>query len=456
MLRNMNRESEFPALFKSNLIYADHAGAALPPASLIRHHHTYHTTYLLGNPHSSHQPSQISTDVMNSARYQVLKFLNAPPSEYDVIFTSNATSAIKLLHHVNFDDGEILLTADNHNSMNGLREVVRRKGGRVQYIPVSHEKLIGPSSQDFRLSVAEETMLEYLRSPQQGSGPRVFGFPAKSNFTGVQHPLWWVREAQAHGWLVLLDASAHLANNRLDLNSIRPDFVPMSFYKIFGFPTGLGCLVIKKTAYKDLHKQYFAGGAIKRVGIAHEAHVNEDNGPTLYEDGTQNFGSAPSVVAGFDFVNKLDRETDPTAPAPGRLLHASRIAAQLWCSLNNISVGCNRIDIYSPKGSDIVSFNVVKSNKIIGSRNIESLAQRKNICLRSGCHCNPGANEALFGHDKKSLAQYFKLSNIINLENPSDMADNRPYGAVRASFGYSNTMRDAEIIADFVKKILLD
>ena len=61
---------------------------------------------------------------------------------------------------------------------------------------------------------------------------------AQSNFSGVQHPLEWIATAQARGWDVLLDAAAFVPTNRLNLSHVRPDYVALSFYKMFGHPTG--------------------------------------------------------------------------------------------------------------------------------------------------------------------------------------------------------------------------
>ena len=45
-------------------------------------------------------------------------------------------------------------------------------------------------------------------------------------------------------WLVVLDAAAYAPTHGLDLSRVKPDFVPLSFYKLFGFPTGeLRCYV---------------------------------------------------------------------------------------------------------------------------------------------------------------------------------------------------------------------
>ena len=103
-----------------------------------------------------------------------------------------------------------------------------------------------------------ETFLDRVRP----KGNHLFAYPAQSNFTGVQHPLAWIERAQANGWDVLLDAAAYVPTNHLDLGRWRPDFCVMSFYKIFGYPTGIGCLLARKTALAKLRRPWFAGGTI--------------------------------------------------------------------------------------------------------------------------------------------------------------------------------------------------
>ena len=54
----------------------------------------------------------------------------------------------------------------------------------------------------------------------------------------MKHPLDIIAKAQSKGWRVLLDAAAFVPTNPLDLSAARPDFVTLSFYKMFGHPTG--------------------------------------------------------------------------------------------------------------------------------------------------------------------------------------------------------------------------
>jgi len=69
----------------------------------------------------------------------------------------------------------------------------------------------------------------------------------------------------AKGWDVLLDAEAFVPTNHLDLTAIQPDFVSVSFYKMFGYPAGVGALLVRRSALAKLKRPWFAGGTIGEV-----------------------------------------------------------------------------------------------------------------------------------------------------------------------------------------------
>ena len=89
----------------------------------------------------------------------------------------------------------------------------------------------------------------YLDDADAG-GHNLFAYPAQSNFSGVKHPLEWIAAAQERGWDVLVDGAAFVPTNRLDLSVWTPDFVAISFYKLFGYPTGLGALLARREALR--------------------------------------------------------------------------------------------------------------------------------------------------------------------------------------------------------------
>ena len=99
-------------------------------------------------------------------------------------------------------------------------EFAHAHGAEVTYIPVALP--------DIRLDSLPRRL--FSRRGQKGAH-NLFAFPAQSNFSEVQHPLEWIEKAHAAGWDVLLDAAAFAPTNYLDLGQVKPDFVPLSFYK---------------------------------------------------------------------------------------------------------------------------------------------------------------------------------------------------------------------------------
>ncbi len=75
---------------------------------------------------------------LSKARASTSSNFSTPiPKEYLAIFTSNASGALKLVgKSYPFPNGRYLLTFDNHNSVNGIREFAHARGAEVTYIPV--------------------------------------------------------------------------------------------------------------------------------------------------------------------------------------------------------------------------------------------------------------------------------------------------------------------------------
>ncbi len=284
------RARDYPLLETTGHVYLDYTAANLIPQSLVARHGALLRDHLLGNPHSGNPSSALATTFVDQARLSVLEFFNANPDEYVVIFTANATQALKLVGEAYpfGESGEYVLTFDNHNSINGIREFARVKGCRTIYVPV-----VLP---DMRVDEAE---LASVLERRGAGGPRLFAYPAQSNFSGVQHPLDWIPLAQERGWDVLLDAAAFTPTNRLDLTRWRPDFVSQSFYKMFGYPTGVGCLIARREALAKLRRPWFAGGTITVASVQGDRYYLAE-GASAFEDGTPNYLALPAVAFGLD------------------------------------------------------------------------------------------------------------------------------------------------------------
>ena len=87
---------------------------------------------------------------------------------------------------------------------------------------------------------------------------------------------------------MLLDAAAFVPTNRLDLEAVQPDFVIVSFYKMFGYPTGVGCLLARHDALARLARPWFAGGTVNFATVQARAHLLSP-GEAGFEDGTLNY-----------------------------------------------------------------------------------------------------------------------------------------------------------------------
>ena len=448
------RQEQFPRLCDGT-VYADWAGAALPPKKLIESYCNNLGEELLGNPHSAHSPSMRAMDLIEQARSAVLGFFNADPSEYDVIFTSGATAAILLLQHFIFEAGELLLLQDNHNSVNGLREIARRQGAVVRYSPI--RAAIGVNED---LSIDDQKLKQTLQHPRS-NGNHLFAYPAKSNYAGTRHSLKWTDFARDHGWKVLLDAASYVSNDCLDLSKVKPDFVPISFYKMFGFPTGVGALLIRKDAYPCLHKRWFSGGSILLVSVARDFFAHELVGHARFEDGTVNFAGIPAITQGLEFLASVrgDPHGDWNNSARGKACkeRIQKMSLDLSCGLVGLQLGDNEVVVHSTPGNDIVTFSLKREGRFVDPKMVEARANDRKIYLRTGCFCNPGVNETVFGYSVEEFASFYNdapFAEQLTLEQFQRHLGGRPIGAIRASFGYANAPEDVNRIVEFMQDMI--
>lgn len=446
------RATEYSYLDERGHVYLDYTGAGLAAQSQLRAHSARLGEECFGNPHSENPTSSASTRLVEEARAAVLRHFNTTAGEYAVVFTPNATGACRLVGEAYpFRPlSRLVLTADNHNSVNGVREFARARNARVAYVPVG-----GPE-----LRVSETDVLAAL-SRGHGGRPGLFAYPAQSNFSGVQHPLAWVDRAQDAGYDVLLDAAAYVPSNRLDLSAVRPQFVAMSWYKVFGYPTGVGALLIRRDALPRLRRPWFSGGTIWGASVRGGWHrMLDDEG--AFEDGTLNFLSIPDVTTGLDWVGAIGIDlirqrvsalTGWLLDCLGRLRHAS---------------GAPMIRLYGPAGRDgrggTVSFNFLDpAGRVTDERAVTRDAAAAGISLRTGCFCNPGAGEAALGlgdQDRGArrprLAGGFPGRNVATIDDYLGLYGLEPGGAVRVSLGLASNLADVEAFLDFAERAYRD
>jgi len=394
-----------------------------------------------GNPHSTNPASQRSTQLVDDARQYVLQYFHAA-DDYYCIFTPNATGALKIVGECYpfSEESFLLMSLDNHNSVNGIREFATQKGAAYQYTPLQKDSLY-----------IDKEILEQHLDHHNDKANKLFAFPAQSNVSGIKHPLSLIALAKANGWDVLLDAAAFVPTDILDLRDVKPDFVSVSFYKIFGYPTGIGCLLMHKNVFNKMNKPWYAGGTITLSAAGYRGHFLKPN-EERFEDGTINYLNIPAVKMGLQYIENIGMEKIT--------LRINCLASWLIQQLSELE-HCNGqklVQIFGAvntkrRGGTIVMNFFNKAGRVIPFWKIEAAANEKNICIRTGCFCNPGLDETNNNISNADLQYYFGTRQQGDYFNMIDVTK-KLRGSVRISLGMVSNFNDANSFYEFAKIFL--
>jgi selenocysteine lyase/cysteine desulfurase len=453
------RTTEYAYLDETAHVYLDYAGAGLPATAQLRVHAERLRGGPFGDPHADGPAALESGRLVDQARDTVLAFFNADPDEYTVIFTPNATGACRLVGEAyGFRPGSrLLLTSDNHNSVNGIREYARRAGAKVGHIPPRPREMRVPDAdvvralrRGERFSPRRWSRTGALRMPGRRG---LFAYPAQSNFTGVRHPLEWIEIAQEHGYDVLLDAAAYVPANVLDLTAVHPDFVPVSWYKVFGYPTGVGCLIARHEALERLRRPWFAGGSVQAASFrADWAMLAGDE--SAFEDGTLNFLSIPDVEAGISWVSEIGMD----------VIHrrVTCLTGYLLDRLRSLRHSDERplIRLHGPLSTDMrggtVAFNLLDPyGDAVDERIVARDAAAAGISLRTGCFGNPGAGEFALGLDRGRVTAAIRRG-PASADEYLELLELPAAGAIRVSLGLVSTVGDVDRFTEFMQGTYAD
>jgi selenocysteine lyase/cysteine desulfurase len=481
------RATQYSYLDAGGHVYLDYTGAGLAAEAQLAAHAERMRGGCFGNPHSDNPTSAASTELIERARLAILAHFNAPREEYAVIFTPNASGACRLVGE-SYPFGprtQLILTQDNHNSVNGIREFARSRGAVTHYVPFGSPELridddairralarplpgwLGAAWRAARRGVApwadrgSRTRRQRAREVQDAGRPTaarpgaaavrrgLLAYPAQSNFSGVQHPLAWIQTAHEQGYDVLLDAAAYVPSNRLDLTAVTPDFVTVSWYKVFGYPTGVGCLIARREALARLRRPWFAGGSVYVASVVHGEWHTLAAGEARFEDGTLSFLQIPDLESGLSWVNRIGMD----------LIHRRVTCLTGWLIGRLAALrhgnGEPMTRIYGPASTrdrgGTVAFNLLDpGGRVVDERAVARAAAAAGISIRTGCFCNPGSVEGAFELTRadwrralrgraRTLDQYLGLLGLPGA------------GALRASVGLASNVDDVERFVTFVE-----
>ncbi len=439
------RATEYSYLDAGGHVYLDYTGTGLPAQAQLDAHAERMRGRCFGNPHSENPASAASTELVERARLAVLAHFNAPPEEYAAIFTPNATGACRLVGEA-YPFGPrtpLVLTQDNHNSVNGIRAFAAARGAATQYVP------FGPAE----LRLDDDAIGQVLAQPGKGVRRGLLAYPAQSNFSGVQHPLRWIQTAHEHGYDVLLDAAAYVPSNRLDLSVVKPDFVPVSWYKVFGYPTGVGCLIARWEALGRLRRPWFAGGSVYLASVQAGWHAMAA-GEARFEDGTVSFLQIPDLQAGLAWVNGIGID----------LIHQRVTCLTGWLLGRLMALrhgnGEPMARIYGPADTrdrgGTVAFNLLDpGGRVVDERAVARDTAAAGISIRTGCFCNPGAIEGAFGLTEANWRTALR-GRARTMDQHLDLLGMPSGGTLRASVGLASNLDDVERFLAFIEMTYRD
>ncbi|USW59318.1 Putative aminotransferase class V domain, pyridoxal phosphate-dependent transferase, major [Septoria linicola] len=449
---------EYPQLMGKT--YLDHAGATQPAKSLNTAICEDMTQNLYGNPHSEHGPSVAAGKRVEQTRLKALEFFNADPRDFDLIFTQSTTAAVKLVHdcfrdHAASPEGRNWWYGyhkDSHTSIVGVREGTRThrcfRNDREVDLWIESRGLGGASPHDVGL----------------------FAYPAQSNMTGRRLPMDWparIRNRVKAQTYTLLDAAAFTSTAQLDLSDAAraPDFVALSFYKIFGAPF-LGCLLVKKSAWKVMEsRKYFGGGTVEMVIAVNDSWVEHKGDMRLHErleDGTLPLRQIFELDHAIDVHRKLYGQV----PMKYISMHTTRLIKKLHDDLAALrhSNGMPVVKIYKDRGSVFgeahlqgatIAFNIQKDRGgLVKYFDFEKEADAQGIFVRSGSLCNPGGTATYLNWTPAELKEAFAYGHKCS--NPQAEYQGKPLGVIRASLGAMSTEADIEQLVEFIKEKYID
>jgi selenocysteine lyase/cysteine desulfurase len=190
------------------------------------------------------QPQQIKHDLIQEVKAICGGVLNAPPENYDIVFTSNTTEAINLVaeslgRETNSGSEQIILNSIAEHSSNELP---------WRMIPgVSMIRLSVNGEGFLDMSELETTLKAYNQEGSQGNKQiSLVAVSGASNVLGICNDLAEIsRITHKYGARLLVDAAQLIAHRQVDMEGCSIDYLAFSAHKVYA-PFGSGVLAVRK------------------------------------------------------------------------------------------------------------------------------------------------------------------------------------------------------------------
>ena len=286
---------DFPILSKTiynkPLVYLDNAATTQKPLSVIE---AMNNEYLNVNSNvhrGVHWLSQQATELHESARETLRKFINAK-STNEIIFTRGTTESINLVASsfvegfMNAGDEVIVSEMEHHSNIVPWQLQMARKGIALKVAPIDDEGNLDMEA--FKKLFSERTKLVSIAHV--------------SNVLGTVNPIDEIIQfAHSQGVPVLVDGAQSAPHFAIDVQAMDCDFFALSGHKMYG-PTGIGVLYGKEE-WLDRMPPYQGGGEM--IETVSFDKVTFEKPPLKFEAGTPDYVATHGLATAVDYLLDL-------------------------------------------------------------------------------------------------------------------------------------------------------
>ena len=392
---------DFPILsrevYGKPLVYLDNSATTQKPRIVVDAIANEYYSENANVQRGVHFLSQQATELHESARAKIAKFLNASsPSE--IVFTRGATEGLNLVAS-SFSEAflkegdEVIISAmEHHSNIVPWQLLEMRKGIKIKVIPIT---------EDGELRVDEYEKLFDERT-------KLVSVTHVSNVLGTVNPVKELATiAHSHNVPILIDGAQSVPHIKVDVRDMDCDFYAFSGHKIYG-PTGIGALYGKAEWLEKLPPYQGGGEMIKNV---HFGHTEFEDAPLKFEAGTPDYVGSHSLATAIGYVESIG--LDNIAAHEHELLE--------YATKRLESIPGMRIFGKAKNKSAVISFVVGNIHPL----DLGTLLDRLGIAIRTGHHCAQPLVESL---GVQSVA--------------------------RASFGLYNTLKEVDALFNGIERVM--
>jgi len=355
-MKNNPWRRDFPQL-SCGLVYLDTAATSLKPKTVIAAVDHYYNE-LSANIHRGMYPTAVeTTELYESARETVAKFINAKPEE--IIYTRGTTTGLNMVAHMygqaNIKEGDEIIVSEleHHSSFLPWQQLAKNKKADIRFVELDKEGRI--TIEAFQKTLSSRT--------------KVVALTYVSNVMGYITPIKEIVSlAHQYGAVVVVDAAQAVQHIKVDVSDLDCDFLAFSGHKMLG-PTGIGILYGKYDLIKNLEPMEFGGDM--------NDDVNKDistwkQAPYRFEAGTMPIASVLGLAKAVEYIENIGIDTIHD--------HVTKVHRYAIAQLSQIP----GITIYNKSAeTGIISFNIDD----VPSHDAITFFAEKQVALRAGQHC---------------------------------------------------------------------